>query len=152
MVHYYSGLLIILHDRHQRVIIRGQKSEEGIIKAGIAQGSVLRPLLFLIYINDVTLVTQTKMKLFANDNSINIEFIEPNTASNTLNADLKEIQNWADQWLVKFSTPKTKLLTCSNKKKDYPPIKFNDTQIESVRNHKHLCFNIIIKSWMDHAH
>ena len=75
------------------------------------------------------------MKLFADDNSIHIEFIKPKTASNTLNTDLKEIQKWADQWLVDFSTHKTKLLTCSNKKKAYPLIQFNDTQIESVRNH-----------------
>ena len=71
------------------------------------------------------------MKLFADDTSIYIELIEPNSASSTLNEDLKEIQNWADQWLITFSTPKTKLLMCSNKKKDYPSITFYDTQIES---------------------
>jgi hypothetical protein len=49
-----SGCLLLwfidyLHDRHQKVVIRGQQSEEGLIKAGVPQGSVLGPLLFLIY-------------------------------------------------------------------------------------------------------
>ena len=127
-----------LNDRHQQVVVRGQKSEAGIIKAGVPQGSVLGPLLFLIYINDITLTTDTKMKLFADDTSIYIEFDNPEHSSAVLNEDMKSIQQWADQWLVTFSPPKTKLLTCSYKVRNYPPISFNGTIIESVQNHKHL--------------
>ena len=127
-----------LKDRHQKVVIRGQQSEEGIIKAGVPQGSVLGPLLFLVYINDITLVTQTKMKLFADDTSIYIEFDDPQSASDTLNEDLVHVQQWADKWLVNFSAPKTKLMTCTNKNKNYPPISFNGVQLKSVTDHKHL--------------
>ena len=77
-----SGTLLLwfmdyLNDRHQRVVVRGQQSEVGSIKAGVPQGSVLGPLLFLIYIDDITLVTETKMKLFADDTSLYIEFDDP---------------------------------------------------------------------------
>ena len=128
-----------LHDRHQRVIIKGQQSEYGVIKAGVPQGSILGPLLFLIYINDITLVTQTKMKLFADDTSIYIDFDNAESASTILNNDMVAIQNWADQWLVKFSPPKTKLLTCSFKNNgNYPPVKFNDVILQKTDSHKHL--------------
>ena len=62
-----------------------------------------------------------KMKLFADDTSLYIEFDNANSASEALNEDLINIQQWADQWLVKFSPSKTKLMTCTYKKKDYPP-------------------------------
>ena len=127
-----------LYERYQRVIIRGQKSELGLIRAGVPQGSVLGPLLFLVYINDITLVTQTKMKLFADDTSVFIEFDENSNAEAVLNTDMDNIRQWADQWLVSFSPHKTKLLTCSFKKKPSHPIYFNDVQLQNVASHKHL--------------
>ena len=127
-----------LSDRRQTVVIRGQKSDEGFIKAGVPQGSILGPLLFLIYINDITLVTESKMKLFADDTSIYVDFEDAEPATIQLNQDLKAIKEWANQWLVNFSAPKTKLLTCSYKKKDYPDVIFNNSVLETVDSHKHL--------------
>jgi hypothetical protein len=127
-----------LSERFQRVVIRGQASELGLIKAGVPQGSVLGPLLFLIYINDLTAVTRSNMKLFADDTSLYVEFDNPQTASDIINEDLEKVQSWADQWLVKFSPSKTNLMTCSYKKKDYPPIKFNNKTLTSVDSQKHL--------------
>ncbi len=111
-----------LADRYQCVAVRGQKSEFGLIKAGVPQGSVLGPLLFLIYINDITSITQCKIKLFADDTSLYIEFDDAVSATNVMNNDLRNIQLWADQWLVNFSPPKTKLMTCSNKRVEYPDV------------------------------
>ena len=141
-----------LHERKQQVVIRGQQSEVGFIKAGVPQGSVLGPLLFFIYINDLALITTSKIKLFADDTSLYFEFDCPNIATETLNNDLDKVQQWADQWLVKFSPPKTKLMTCSYKKKVYPPIKFNNIAVTSVDNHKHL--GLVLSnnmSWSEHV-
>ena len=98
-----------LHNQKQKVVIRGQKSEVGFIKAHVPQGSALGPLLFLIYINDLALVTSSKIKLFADDTTLFLEFDCPDAASKTLNSDLANVQRWAEQWLVKFSAPKLKL-------------------------------------------
>ena len=57
---------------HQRVVIRGQQAQTGIIKAGVPQGSVLRTLLFFIYINDITLMTGSNMKWIADDTTLYI--------------------------------------------------------------------------------
>ena len=63
-----------LTDRQQRVIINGEQSEWGNIKAGVPQGSVLGPLLFLIFINDIThVIKHCKIRLFADDTCLFIE-------------------------------------------------------------------------------
>ena len=67
-----------------------------------------------------------------------IESDKPPNASDTLNEDLTGIQQWADTWFVKISVPKTKFLTCGNKKKHYLPITFNVVQIEPVENYTYL--------------
>ena len=129
-----------LSDRQQSVVIKGQKSNPGRIKAGVPQGSVLGPLLFLIYINDLMAVTRSNIKLFADDTSLYIDFDDANVASRVLNEDLQAIQNWADQWLINFCPNKTKLMTCSysNKNKNHPQIKFNNVELADVDSHKHL--------------
>jgi hypothetical protein len=127
-----------LRKRSQKVTIRGQSSESGIIKGGVPQGSVLGPLLFLIYINDITEGIQSKIKLFADDTSLYIDFKDPELAAEKLNGDLTKIGNWAKQWLVNFSPAKTKSIMCSNKKTTTPPIYFNNTELQDTGNHKHL--------------
>ena len=95
-----------LKDRKQKVIIRGQTSELGNIKAGVPQGSVLGPLLFLIYINDLPDGIKSNIKLFADDATIYIDFENKTEAENKLNEDMKCIKVWADKWLVNFSPTK----------------------------------------------
>ena len=57
-------------DRHQRVVINGQSSMWSHIKAGVPQVSILGPLLFLVYINDLPECLTTTAKLFADDTSL----------------------------------------------------------------------------------
>ena len=59
-----------LNDRHQSVILNGQCSNRSKIKAGVPQSSILGPLLFLVYINDLPDGLTTNAKLFADDTSL----------------------------------------------------------------------------------
>ena len=102
-----------LSNRYQRVVVEGKTSEPGLIKAGVPQGSVLGPLLFLIYINDLPDNLVSNIKLFADDTSLYIEVDDEERAAEIMNTDLQTIKSWADQWLVNFSANKTKLMTCS---------------------------------------
>ena len=143
-----------LNERYQKVVIRGQSSEIGLIQAGVPQGSVLGPLLFLMYINDLPLGIQSNIKLFADDATVYIDFDDPNQAAEILNKDLMYVQSWADQWLVKFSPTKTKSMTLSFKHDaaaNLPQILFNNTVLDTVKSHKHLGLTITNKlTWNLH--
>ena len=102
------------------------------------QGSVLGPLLFLIYINDITSVTECNIKLFADDTILYIDIDNPVAAANLMNNDLQNIEKWADQWLINFSPAKTKLMTCSFKNSARELIRFGNEQLTDVTSHKHL--------------
>ena len=87
-----SGILLswfsdYIDDRCQRVILPGASSEWTPIKAGIPQGSILGPLLSLIYINDIFWDIDSTIKLFADDTSLYIIADEPVHAAQTLNID-----------------------------------------------------------------
>ena len=87
-----------LNERKQRVILNGQFSIWKNVSAGVPQGSVFGPLLFLIYINDLTEALSTNAKLFADDTSLLSVMHDIQTSANNLNKDLERANNWATQW------------------------------------------------------
>ena len=105
-----------LENRKQVVVIDGICSQTQYTKAGIPQGSRLGPLLFLIYINDISsYVTSSSIRLFADDCFIykNISSI---IDSVSLQSDLDSIQLWSDHWLLKFNPSKCNIISFTNKK------------------------------------
>ena len=68
-----------LSNRYQRVVLNGQASSWADVKAGVPQGSILGPLFFLIYINDLSENLKSTVKLFADDTLIFHVVKDPNT-------------------------------------------------------------------------
>ncbi|KAK3085741.1 hypothetical protein FSP39_008065 [Pinctada imbricata] len=126
--------------RKQRVVINGEVSGWGDIKAGVPQGSILGPVLFLIYINDIVKEINTNIRLFADDTSLYIIVDDPLHSAEILNSDLEKIHHWSRQWLVDFNPNKTESLLISNKQHSpfHPALYMNDTVIKEVEHHKHL--------------
>ena len=99
-----------LRNRMQRVVINGQASEWGEVKAGVTQGSVLGPLLFLIYIDDlVQTVRYCNIRLFADDMCFFIEVDDRNEAADKVTEDLSSNFNWAKNDLLHLPLPKKSL-------------------------------------------
>ena len=76
--------------------------------AGVPQGPVLGPYLFLLYINDIVEKINTNIRLFADDTSL-FTVIENQESIQLLNEDLIEIAQWSDDWLIIFNHTKTTL-------------------------------------------
>lgn len=129
-----------LSDRKQRVVLPGANSSWKPITAGVPQGSILGPLLFLIYINDIVDDIHCKIRLFADDTSLYIIVDNPADASQLLNSDMEIIHQWAKQWLVKFNPAKSESLLFSRKinKPYHPPVVMDNQNITEVKTHTHL--------------
>ena len=74
----------------------------------VPQGSVLDPLLFLIYINDLPNGLKSNVKLFANDTSLFSVIYNITESANVLNSDLSKTDEWALQWKMSFYSDPTK--------------------------------------------
>ena len=129
-----------LTNRKQRVVINGKESSWKTVNAGVPQGSILGPLLFLIFINDIVDEVNCPIKLFADDTSIYAIVDNPLITSLSLNSDLQKVQNWSNRWLVNFNPKKTESMIISRKIEPqfHPPLYFNNVPIKNVTTHKHL--------------
>ena len=90
----YNLLENYLSGRVQRVILNGQMSTWQPVLAGVPQGSILGPLLFLIYINDLPYELKSQAKLFADDTSLFTIVKDRNESANILKKDLLSISKW----------------------------------------------------------
>ena len=130
-----------LKDRVQRVVINGQTSKWNQIKAGVPQGSVLGPLLFLVFINDITnIVKHCQIRIFADDTCLYITVDNKDLAASLINEDLDAIEKWSKTWLVDFCPNKTESMIISVKKQqtNHPRLFFCHTPIVDVKSHKHV--------------
>ena len=83
-----------LNDRKQYVLIDNQKSSEKIIEYGIPQGSILGPLLFLIYVNDLPSCLETVPRFFADDTARLIDCNNTTELQTLTNTELAKINQW----------------------------------------------------------
>jgi hypothetical protein len=142
-----------LQDRKIRVTINGQCSGWRDTNAGVPQGSILGPLLFLVFINDITTNIESEIHLFADDTSL-MDIIDDHIASySKLNRDLVRLSTWASNWLVTFNAAKTVYLKVSRKTNPHPKptLLLDGVTIIEVQTHKHLglTFNNTL-TWSDH--
>ena len=92
-----------LSDRKQRVILPRISSDWSKILAGVPQGSILGPLLILIFINDIVNEICPCIRLFVDDTSLFIDVDDPISSAERLNDSLVKILQWAKTWLVTFN-------------------------------------------------
>jgi ribonuclease P/MRP protein subunit RPP40 len=120
-------------------LINGRTSDWLPISAGVPQGSILGPLLFLIFINDIVDDVECDPFLYADDTCL-LKALKNNPDIAPINNDLALISDWAAQWRVTFNAAKTVYMIFS-KKLNRPaplPLMFNGVPIVQVHTHCHL--------------
>ena len=106
-------------------MLNGFHSDYSSVESGVPQGSVLGPLFFLIYINDLEENIKSNVKFFADDTMLFSSVNDPQTSANELNHDLDLIRRWAHQWKLEFNPDPTKqatemLFSCKKFKQPHP--------------------------------
>ena len=99
----------------QRVLIRESYSEWSPVKSGVPQGSILGPIMFLIYVNDIPNIIRSTAKLLADDTKI---YRQINNAEDSigLQSDLITLDLWADRWQVKLNPSKCEVMPITHNK------------------------------------
>ena len=100
------SLKIFLVGRTFRVSVQGQFSLFKEILSGIPQGSVLGPLLFILFINDLPDCLKSTVKIFADDLKLIADLSDRSVVDN----DIKSLEEWERKWLLEFNTSKCKVL------------------------------------------
>jgi hypothetical protein len=132
-----------LENRNQCVHINGQSSEMVTIRSGVPQGSILGPLFFCLFINDLPLILNDNVNcdMFADDNSLHSSDKTINQVQNSLQQGLNEVEDWCLKNRVIINPEKTKSMVVTTRQKHQrQKLKLNltiqSTVIEQVREHK----------------
>ena len=136
----HSWIKEFLTDRSQKVVIEGKSSDSANISRGIPQGSVLGPILFLIFINDLPDVILSFIKLFADDAKL---FGRVNSIMQglTVQVSLDNYVDWAKLWKMNYHFKKCKHLHVGNHDLDIEYTMQTETgeiKVEKVQSEKDL--------------
>ena len=153
IVHWVANYLT---SRHQNVVVNGAISDSTPVLSGVPQGSVLGPLLFLIYVNDLAslpISDRSQLVLYADDLLLFRPISNPSDYCH-LRDDIAAIEAWTWNNSLRFNTSKCKYMTISRKRSPVTPtspLLLNGTPIEKVKTFKYL--GLLISSdlsWTSH--
>ena len=115
-----------LKDRKQRVVVGGNYSKIASVNSGVPQGSILGPLLFVLFTNDISeVITEgTNIALYADDTKIWRKICSCSDCV-ILNNDIESLSKWADRNMMKFHPNKCKVLSTSLKRVNYYILPFD---------------------------
>ena len=131
--------------RYQAVCVNGSTSDKLPVVSGVPQGSVLGPVLFIIYVNDITCIPlmEGNMSLFADDIML-YRPVRNATDYAILQSDIDKISVWTESNYLQFNAQKCKYMTISRKQyscsysDSLPALSVNGVALEKVDNYKHL--------------
>ena len=149
-----SGFFQSFHEGlSQQVLVDGQSSPSAPVTSGVPQGTVLGPLLILIYINDFPSCVSSTCRLFADD-SLLYRLIRSPEGQDKLLEDLDKLQEWERDWLMAFNPTKCKVIRFTKKRR---PTHGNYTihgyTLKIAKSGKYLGVTLSEKlSWNEHVH
>jgi len=121
------------------------------INAGVPQGSVLGPILYLLYTADLPTSTNVTTSTFADDTAILVSNKNPQTASRVLQEHLFKIEDWLTKWRINVNESKSAHITFSLNKRTCPMVKLNNKTIPQHNDVKYLGLHLDRRlTWKKH--
>ncbi len=133
-----------LTGRHQQVIVNNTASTKEKVISGVPQGSVLGPILFLIFINDLPETIDVSVRIFADDTKIFTRITDKND-QNRLQENLTKLEQWAETWKMRFHPAKCKVLHMGKDLENFPYTMQTDghpIELEYKKEEKDLCVTV----------
>ena len=134
----HTWIRAFLTGRSKRVLVNGELSGPASVTSGAPQGTVLGPLLFLCYINDLPLVVKSQARLFADD-CLLYRPIKTRADQIIIQQDLDSLQHWSDLWQMMFNPVKCYSIRYARSRRhmqcDYT---LCDTQLAQVNQNHYL--------------
>jgi len=148
----YRILQSYLMNRYFRTKYREAYSSLRQILAGVLQGSVLGPLLYLIYTADLPTLVNSTTATFADDTAILTVHEDPTMAVHRLQMHLNKIQSWLKTWRMKVNEAKSVQVTFTLNKMTCPPIKLNNDHLPQADEVKYLGIHLDRRlTWRKHT-
>lgn len=149
--HYYEIFKSYLEHRH--FLVKQNDKQSGLfeIESGVPQGSVLGPLLYLLYTSDLPTTNNTNVATFADDTAILSSHTDPITASLNLQDNLTEIQDWLHKWKIKVNETKSTHVTFTLRRQTCPPVFLNNCNLPQAEEVKYLGMHLDRRlTWRKH--
>ena len=127
-----------LEDRLQRVVLKGYFSTWQMVIAGVPQGSILGPILYLVFAEDMKEVIDCGLRMFADDTTLYSPGITEKACADVLQPNLDRLCLWARSWKITLNASKTKCLTFSRVSTLCYPLIMDNLFVLEVMVHKHL--------------
>ena len=150
----YNWCVSYMSDRSQKTLANNMTSDSLNITCGVPQGSVLGPLFFLIYINDMQEALRSNIKLYADDTILYQSGVNAHEAADLLQADLDRFCKWCSINKLSINTKKKKLMVFGSrskvKKAKKVKVYVNGDKLQMVPTFKYLGF--ILDSTLNYNH
>ena len=134
----HAWLQTWLTKRIQKVVVEGETSKTLNILSGVPQGTFLGPLMFLLYINDISTGIGSSIHLFADD-CVLYRIIKTTEDHDHLQQDLNAVVEWTKQWQMTLNSTKCVTLNCTRSlSPSLAAYCINNILLQSVDQHKYL--------------
>lgn len=148
---FYEVIKSYISNRHFFVKIQEEQSQLFSIKAGVPQGSVLGPVLYLLFTADLPTTHNTSVATFADDTAVMSSHRNASTASKYLQDHLNLIQQWLSKWRIKANETKSSHVTFTMKRETCPPVFLNNQQLPQTDDTKYLGMHLDRRlTWKKH--
>ena len=147
----HNWISTFLTKRSQQVVLEGNSSTSIVVTSGVPQGTVLGPLLFILYLNDLPEGISSQVRLLADD-CIYYREIQTQEDSRKLQNDIDILCNWDSRWQMRFNVAKCYAMHMTHKRKPLlSSYKMNGSFLQTVTKHTYLGVEINNKlNWAEH--